>query len=285
MDEFSNPMTISGSQCVENIRNRLPIELERRMFALIRSANNSASDIAIYKSRAHGFLPKAPIKREKINELLAPLWQERFPPSEFGESIGTQVGNKEDVSTAASDEIACSPFDITQKLIDIETLFEKDAHVSELHLIRDEMHVLKGDLLTLESNISVTSVFDQINLIQVTQAPKTIINKWNILRDQINDIIQSLQKNFRIPSKNTYAIAIDDSKIQRKLLAKFFNFMGLLPECCTVIGESASEIKGFEDFAIDFMHHHKDDYGKWNGVSYLHPCFLFIDLMLLYCCF
>ena len=48
--------TISGSQCVENIRRRLTPEIERRMFALIRSANDSSSDIAIY-SKSLCFIP------------------------------------------------------------------------------------------------------------------------------------------------------------------------------------------------------------------------------------
>lgn len=49
VDEATNRHdTISGSQCVENIRRRLSPEIERRMFALIRSANDSSSDIAIY---------------------------------------------------------------------------------------------------------------------------------------------------------------------------------------------------------------------------------------------
>jgi len=49
VDESTNKHdTISGSQCVENIRRRLAPGIERRMFALIRSANDSSSDIAIY---------------------------------------------------------------------------------------------------------------------------------------------------------------------------------------------------------------------------------------------
>jgi hypothetical protein len=58
VNENSVRSTISGSLCVENIRKRLPAKLERRMFALVRSANDSSSDIAIYSTRAHGFLPK-----------------------------------------------------------------------------------------------------------------------------------------------------------------------------------------------------------------------------------
>jgi len=257
-EESSKHSTISGSQCVENIRRRIPHEVERRMFALIRSANDSSSDIAIYKTRAHGFLPKAPIKREKMNETLAPLWRERFPPSEFGESIGIHSRNEYETASSAGD-IACTPYDIAQKLIDIDSLFKKDAHFTNMRIIYDSMHELKGDLLTLNSNISVHSVVGQINLIQITQAPETVVDRWQTLRCHINDIIQSLQKNFRIPN-NTYALAIDDSKIQRKLLAKFFDFLNIPKENCTIVGDGCSEVNGFEDLVVSFMQNHRDDY-------------------------
>ena len=86
VDGSGNSLSVSGSQCVENIRKKLPLELEKRMFALVRSANDSTTDVAIYNQRAHGFLPKAPIRREKVYETLAPLWMKRFPPSEFVDS-------------------------------------------------------------------------------------------------------------------------------------------------------------------------------------------------------
>ncbi|KAL7530444.1 hypothetical protein ACHAXR_005668 [Thalassiosira sp. AJA248-18] len=262
VDESSEHMTISGSLCVENIRKRLPAETERRMLALIRSANDSSSDIAIYNQRAHGFLPKAPIKPVNVLPHLAPLWQKRFPTSEFGESILTHSSNDEAVSS--TEDIACSPYDIAQKMIDIESLFERKYHISDSLLIKDEIHKLKGDLLTLNSNnISVTTVIGQINLIQVTQAPDTLIDRWQTLRDNIEVIIKSLQKHiekhFRIPS-NTYVIAIDDSKIQRKLLSKFVEFMGVPPENSIICGETATEIKGFEEMVVKLMHKHKDDY-------------------------
>lgn len=253
--------TISGSQCVENIRRRLPLDTERRMFALIRSANDSSSDIAIYRSRAHGFLPKAPIKREKMNETLAPLWRGRFPPSEFGESIDILLKSENGVSSSAED-IACSPFDIASKISDIGALFERNAHVTESHLIHDELHELKGDILTLKGDISndINDIVAQLNLIQVTQSPETLANRWNTLSDSINGIIHSFQKNFRLP-KNVFAIAIDDSKIQRKLLAKFFGFLDIPEENCTIVGDGYEEIKGFEDLVVQFMHNHKQDYG------------------------
>jgi len=47
--------------------------------------------------------------------------------------------------------------------------------------------------------------------------------------------------DFRIPS-NTYAIAIDDSKIQRKLLGKIFEHAGIPTDRCTIVGDGYEEI-------------------------------------------
>ena len=47
--------------------------------------------------------------------------------------------------------------------------------------------------------------------------------------------------DFCIPS-NTYAIAIDDSKIQRKLLGKIFEHAGIPADRCTIVGDGYEEI-------------------------------------------
>ena len=47
--------------------------------------------------------------------------------------------------------------------------------------------------------------------------------------------------DFSIPS-NTYAIAIDDSKIQRKLLGKIFEHAGISADRCTIVGDGYEEI-------------------------------------------
>jgi len=258
VDENSNHVTISGSLCVENIRKRLPSQLERRMFALVRSANDSSSDISIYRTRAHGFLPKAPIKRDRISSVLAPLWAGRFPPSEFGETLSFGSRNNEMHSMVAED-VACTPYDIAQKVAYIESLFQNDVHVSDILMIHDQMHELKGDLLTMNSTVSVTTIVGHVNLILVAQVPETVVENWHYVRDHVNDVVNLWQKNFRFP-ENTYAIAIDDSKIQRKLLAKFFDFMAVPREQTTILGDGAEEIKGFEDFVVGFMENHKNDY-------------------------
>jgi hypothetical protein len=69
---------MSGSKIMKDILTALSPEDERRVFALIRSANDSTSDLTTYLSRAHGFFPKAPVNQEKVRKILAPLWAERF---------------------------------------------------------------------------------------------------------------------------------------------------------------------------------------------------------------
>ena len=73
---------MSGSRIMKDILTALPPEDEKRVFALVRSANDSTSDLATYRSRTHGFFPKAPMNREKVREILAPLWAERFKNSQ-----------------------------------------------------------------------------------------------------------------------------------------------------------------------------------------------------------
>jgi len=75
---MSNLYTVSGSECIERVRQRLTEEEEQRLLALIRSANDSGQDITLYKRRAHGFISKAPIRHASIIETIAPLWEERF---------------------------------------------------------------------------------------------------------------------------------------------------------------------------------------------------------------
>eukprot|EP00588_Corethron_pennatum_P033791 CAMPEP_0194349780 /NCGR_PEP_ID=MMETSP0171-20130528/107281_1 /TAXON_ID=218684 /ORGANISM="Corethron pennatum, Strain L29A3" /LENGTH=800 /DNA_ID=CAMNT_0039117273 /DNA_START=44 /DNA_END=2444 /DNA_ORIENTATION=+ len=66
MEDSTHSVTVSGSLCIESIRRQILPEQERRLLALVRSANDSAQDVALYNSRAHGFLPKAPLRKENI---------------------------------------------------------------------------------------------------------------------------------------------------------------------------------------------------------------------------
>ena len=231
VDETTNEsINISGSQCVDNIRQRLPEELEKRMLALVRSANDSTTDIAIYNKKAvslclffiseldplisfsnfklyhqHGFLPKAPIRREKVNETIAPIWMRRFPASDFVDSTGIDISDDSNtVSTSQTDELACTPYDIAQKLVDIESLFKKELHISDIRLINDQLHELKGDLLTLGSDTSLISIIGMINLMLLgqKQSPDVIIKKWHALRDRIYTLINSMENDDEVKTES-----------------------------------------------------------------------------------
>lgn len=78
-EQTASSMRYSGSKAVSNLRSRLLPDQEKRLLALVRSANDSVSDIAIYNSRAHGHIPKAPVKEATCLETIAPLWMARFP--------------------------------------------------------------------------------------------------------------------------------------------------------------------------------------------------------------
>lgn len=77
--KFSSTLRFSGSKAVSNLRSRLLPDQEKKVLAVIRSANDSASDIAIYNSRAHGHITKAPVRADTCRDLVAPLWLARFP--------------------------------------------------------------------------------------------------------------------------------------------------------------------------------------------------------------
>jgi len=74
IEDSMHCVTVSGSLSIQSIRRQILPEQERRLLCLVRSANDSTEDVAIYTSRAHGFLPKAPLRKENIIETLAILW-------------------------------------------------------------------------------------------------------------------------------------------------------------------------------------------------------------------
>lgn len=188
-----NNESVSGSHCVENIRKRLSKEAERRVLALVRSANDSSSDVSLYNMRAHGFLPKVPIRKKKINEILSPIWYKRFPPLEFGFCLGTDIT---DEASSIVEDVACTSSDILAKLEAIDDLFGRDIHITDSHKIHEVLHELKGDLLTMTGfNASMVGILGQINqLIQKTSAtfpiPEEIAMKWQDLRNRARLLIR-----------------------------------------------------------------------------------------------
>lgn len=198
MDEASKHRTISGSQLVENIRLRLLPEQEKLLVALIRSANDSSSDVAIYNSRAHGFLPKAPIKKGNVLETLAPLWMARYP-QEVGiedDSLSRRSHKSRsdsfsslESSSSLNEAVASTPVEINQTVNEISELFS-NANILEDHIlgqrIWEKLHALKGDLLTLQVGSKVITAVGMINSFRDAQSNEDLVERWTLLRDQIS---------------------------------------------------------------------------------------------------
>lgn len=197
-DEASKHRTISGSQLVENIRLRILPEQEKLLVALIRSANDSSSDVAIYNARAHGFLPKAPIKKANILETLAPLWMSRYPlevgdeddslPSRMSRMSRADSFSSLESSASINDAVASTPVEIIQMVKEISDLFSK-GRIMEDQVLRqniwEKLHALKGDLLTLQVGSKVITAVGMINSFRDAQSNEDLIERWTLLREQI----------------------------------------------------------------------------------------------------
>jgi len=129
----------------------------------------------------------------------------RFPASDFVDSAGIDISDDSNtVSTSQTDELTCTPYDIAQKLVDIESLFKKEVHISDIRLINDQLHELKGDLLTLGSDTSLISIIGMINLMLLgqKQSPDVIIKKWRALRDRIYTVINSMENGDEVKTES-----------------------------------------------------------------------------------
>lgn len=188
--------TVSGSLCIESIRKRVLPDQERRMLALVRSANDSANDVAIYNSRAHGFLPKAPLQRDKIPAMISPLWEKRYPKS-LAKSLYESKGSDEDVDDGYESEIIISRSDLRQSVIGIERIvagLEEEDLRRRWGMIWEKLHALKGDMLTYDSGNEVRQVVYQINSLRGRSLPPNFLKRWAEIKKLVEEAIGGSSK-------------------------------------------------------------------------------------------
>lgn len=77
-DAEGKSLMLSGSTLAQDALKGLSSAREKQVLVLVRSANDSVTDVELYKRRTHGFFPKAPMQKGRIREILAPLWHSRF---------------------------------------------------------------------------------------------------------------------------------------------------------------------------------------------------------------
>jgi len=185
---ISDHETISGSECIKRIRSELDTSQERRMLALVRSANDSPDDLALYQSRAHGYMPKVPLRGISVREMVSPLWTKRFPR-------GSEVSNdsEEEMSRIASienlrDLTLISPAELLADLKEIDNLcVENDSSdmKDKWPLIWDKLHQLKGDIqsVNIGDEFSETSIL--IEDLRGDNAPADFMTKWLRIRSDV----------------------------------------------------------------------------------------------------
>lgn len=129
-DLSSQHSTISGSAMVQDIRHRLLPEQERQILALIRSANDSSHDIAIYNSPAHGFIAKAPMKKLSPVEVVAPLWEKHFAPATDSLSISSSTCETTMPSDASLSESSAGLDDLSDYIWSIDLIVSENRRES-----------------------------------------------------------------------------------------------------------------------------------------------------------
>jgi hypothetical protein len=184
VDGGARHLTVSGSLCVEKLRESLDEATESRLLALIRSANDSAKDLELYRSRAHGYMLKQPVKDQSLLDIIKPWWIARFPNSKGRASI---------VYTR-SDSVSYGPSvkDIENALKVVDALCTaQDGSAIKIRwlAIREKLHTLKGDLKTMKSKESLSEIEKQLDgLVQYTHLPPNFAERWSDVRSQIEAI-------------------------------------------------------------------------------------------------
>lgn len=185
-------VTISGSKCVSKIRQKLGPEQESRILTLIRSANDSAEDVAIYSSRAHGYLPKVPIKPGAVLEELTPLWLDRFP-SYGGDLRHVKSDNHIPDLCDTTELFKSESRDLIESVRAIDKMISNSIgnSASSWPLIWEKLHVLKGDILTLSNDdAAFVSIVETINSMRGAVTPPNLSEKWELVKAAVSTKLQ-----------------------------------------------------------------------------------------------
>lgn len=195
MGNIANHETISGSECIKQIRSALDPEQESRMLALVRSANDSPQDLALYRSRAHGYMPKVPLRGLSVRETVFPLWKERFP------NLGENLADSGRMSRIASienlrDLTLISPAEILASLEQIDSLCvrKNDSSVGDRWpVLWDKLHQLKGDLLSVNIDDKFATTTNLIESLRGESQPADFMSCWLRIRADVVSFLSQSQ--------------------------------------------------------------------------------------------
>jgi len=186
--------TISGSYMAHCVRKELPLEADARLLALVRSSNDSESDLKLYLDRTHGFLNKAPAEPERIAILR--MWIQRF-----GFKSATPIRQKDKDSKAIAmpapsktepnnNAVAASEIQRLMRLLD------KSMHEMPWSELWRWLHRVKGIVgVTRPSNAAGTDLANRlIHVIESTRGddrPVDFVAIWEEIKGMLDDYVRT----------------------------------------------------------------------------------------------
>jgi len=189
LDGPSEHNIVSGSECVRQIRSALNPPEEKRLLAVVRSANDSPTDVAVYHARAHAYLAKVPLRAAGVRESFAPLWEARFASLDDSERSGfvSRVASIEDIK----DLLLISPMELMVELETIDALCVGGDGDATWPKLWERLHQLKGDLMSVSVSglKSPASTINMIEALRGAKRPVDFTNKWVEIRSSVIALI------------------------------------------------------------------------------------------------
>lgn len=171
-------VVVSGSKVMKEFLGNLPSTMEKRLLVLVRSANDSAEDVIAYLERTHGFFPKAPMQQDRVCEILAPLWADRFQNSQ-------NVAGTEEAFSDNSTEEFLTRQELRLVLQRIDGILGKSTHELKWSELWSALHSLKGDIMTMGSTDEIDDIVSSIASMRGPSIPPGFEQSWESTRRKI----------------------------------------------------------------------------------------------------
>ena len=183
--------TISGSLSTQELLKDLGPD-EKRVLALVRSANDSKDDVDLYKVRTHGFFPKVPLQKDKVQNHIMPYWTKRFPDSADEGPVASAVATVvAESARKLSDE--GQTFVIMRMVEMIDDLLQECSSDSKLQMkwpaVWEKLHLLKGDILVVFGSQRASTIADAITKLRGAEAPADLLDRWTLVRSLVVSLL------------------------------------------------------------------------------------------------
>jgi hypothetical protein len=137
------------------------------------------SDLNLYRKRSHGFLKKEPLKSGGLLDIVKPFWTDRFlqDVSTGSEQLTTHSLN-DTLHGPSEDDLRDS-----MRVIRALSLVDSDEKMRRRwHPIRDRLHALKGDLMSMIAKDRLVDALKHIdNFLSHPTYPESFLLEWEVV--------------------------------------------------------------------------------------------------------